>query len=203
MMYYVGMLQFHLENSYQGKIEDFCDAYPEEIDIFGIARDIVFFLQVTSIQKYCAQKIWTGANSTDSQFNGCSGIWCLESFCWKYPRFLILNLIIYNKFIVLENYEVPKDWASIGYTTANYYLNGIDGSLEELEIISNTGFLFAGRSLASFATETVQDFICYWMLFWGSDDLFNKSNAILFKRLSFYFILLYLFPGKRQIFIAQ
>ncbi|CAG5105616.1 Oidioi.mRNA.OKI2018_I69.chr1.g2291.t1.cds [Oikopleura dioica] len=133
MMYYVGMLQFHLENSYQGKIEDFCDAYPEEIDIFGIARDIVFFLQV---------QILPTLNSMD-----------------------LLAFDAWNHFVenipVLENYEVPKDWASIGYTTANYYLNGIDGSLEELEIISNAGFLFAGRSLASFATETVQDFICY------------------------------------------
>ena len=46
MMYYVGMLEYHFENSYIAKIEDFCDAYPEDVDVFGIARDLVFFLQV-------------------------------------------------------------------------------------------------------------------------------------------------------------
>jgi hypothetical protein len=46
MMYYVGMLEYHFENSYIAKVEDFCDAYPEDVDVFGIARDLVFFLQV-------------------------------------------------------------------------------------------------------------------------------------------------------------
>ena len=47
-MYYVGMLEYHYENSYVAKVEDFCDAYPEDVDVFGIARDLVYFLQVHS-----------------------------------------------------------------------------------------------------------------------------------------------------------
>lgn len=45
-MYYVGMLDYHVANSYFLKLEDFCDAYPEEVDVFGLTRDLVFFLQV-------------------------------------------------------------------------------------------------------------------------------------------------------------
>ena len=62
---------------------------------------------------------------------------------------------------VLENYEIPKTWASEGYSVANYYLNGIDGSLEELEIVSNVGLLITGRTLASYATEAFQNMICF------------------------------------------
>jgi len=132
MMYYVGMLEYHFENSYIAKVEDFCDAYPEDVDVFGIARDLVFFLQV---------KIVPTINSID-----------------------VLTFDAWNHFVenlpVLENYEIPKTWASEGYSIANYYLNGIDGSLEELEIVSNAGLLITGRTLASYATEAFQNIIC-------------------------------------------
>ncbi|CBY18642.1 unnamed protein product [Oikopleura dioica] len=132
MMYYVGMLEYHFENSYIAKVEDFCDAYPEDVDVFGIARDMVFFLQV---------RILPTINSID-----------------------VLTFDAWNHFVenlpVLENYEIPKTWASEGYSIANYYLNGIDGSLEELEIVSNAGLLLTGRTLASYATEAFQNVIC-------------------------------------------
>jgi len=132
MMYYVGMLEYHFENSYIAKVEDFCDADPEDVDVFGIARDLVFFLQV---------RIVPTINSID-----------------------VLTFDAWNHFVenlpVLENYEIPKTWASEGYSIVNYYLNGIDGSLEELEIVSNAGLLFTGRTLASYATEAFQNILC-------------------------------------------
>lgn len=80
-------------------------------------------------------------------------------FVENLPGFRKLSSLI-SIFIVLENYEIPKTWASEGYSIANYYLNGIDGSLEELEIVSNAGLLLTGRTLASYATEAFQNVIC-------------------------------------------
>lgn len=80
-------------------------------------------------------------------------------FVENLPGFEKLSSLI-SIFIVLENYEIPKTWASEGYSIANYYLNGIDGSLEELEIVSSAGLVFTGRTLASYMTEAFQKVIC-------------------------------------------
>ena len=136
--YYIGMLLYEIDD----KKYDFCGADPENLDSFGISRDLVYFLQVCFFSKAASKDKQVEIQPILETIDG------LASEAWNRCA---------DRIRVLQNFDVPNDWAS---KNANDYLNGIDDDLQQLQLLNNVVYLVSGRSLASLATEAVQELIC-------------------------------------------